>query len=543
MLRFDSLSHMDMPMQQLSEALNSISDGFIVSDNERIVRYINPAAQSLTGWLEQDAVGRALSSIFTHVEETTESTFNAALKPDGQGFELPMINCETMLKSRGGDLFPVEVSINPVMTDGNHQEGIVLTFRNISSKWKALLEIQHQAQRARTLTQTASTLNAELDLKSVLASICTLTNQLLGATATSIYLYDRTRDVYTRVSAVTGRNMPTAGLVAAEMPSNSIEALLTPIERIRILKRDTVLPEIAFENLSLIQGAQLIVLAGIFRQDEVMGFLNMMFLDPSDFVHGDAELIQGIADKAAISITNANLFEQVRQGRQRQHALAQSLVNIQEVERRYIARELHDHLGQSLTGLQFMLERAKNEIVDKKLDFEEMQLLVIDLIDQVREMSHKLRPSMLDDMGLIPTLHWHIERYTKQTGIFVHFRCDDSPQRFSTEVETTAYRIVQEALTNVARYAQAREVNVGISVQNATLWIEVTDKGRGFDMTEVRQKPTSGLGGMRERVDLAGGNLLIRSYENQGTQIIASLPLTDKPVERRKHERQDSSGG
>lgn len=213
-------------------------------------------------------------------------------------------------------------------------------------------------------------------------------------------------------------------------------------------------------------------------------------------------------------------------------------MDIQEAERRHIARELHDHLGQSLTGLQFLLETTKSQVdAGQRERMEEIQLLVGDIIGQVREMSLKLRPSMLDDMGLLPTLHWHLERYANQTNIKVNFKSDEFTKRLPAEIETAAYRIIQEALTNVARYAQVKEVFVGLALQNRTLWVEVLDKGKGFDPSAIKDNPTSGLGGMRERADLAGGYLAINSYPNQGTHILAALPLSGTPLERRKYDR------
>jgi signal transduction histidine kinase len=237
------------------------------------------------------------------------------------------------------------------------------------------------------------------------------------------------------------------------------------------------------------------------------------------------------------------LVEQVRAGRERQRKLAKSLVDIQESERRHIAKELHDHLGQILTGLQFMLENAKKQATDsQRSDLEEIQTAVSDLIGQVREMSLNLRPSMLDDMGLVPTVNWHIDRYTSQTGIHVNFQCDEILERLPPEIENAAYRIIQEALTNVARYAQVKEVFVGLALQEKTLWVEVLDKGRGFDTSVDLDKPSSGLGGMKERASLAGGYLTVRTFINQGTQILAALPLTGEPLERRKYDRNRSVG-
>lgn len=526
----------------LMGVLNGMDDGIIVMDPDGIIRFINPVAQKLTGWDWVEAVGNSLPVVFNNIDDETGSLLEIG---DVRGTQKnkTAARYETLLKSRNGTVLPVEVSIYRIARDEASLEKVVLEFRDISRRREAINEIQRQAKWAQTLAQSASKLNADLDIDHVHFTICDLINQLMNASATVLFLYDRMQDVYSQVSSISKPGLPTMQAGGLEFPSNTIGTRLTPHGRIKTYDRLSDVSDPFYEKLMWGQSATNLVMAGIFRHERLIGFLSIMFMNPSDFVAGDIDLIQGIADQAAISITNANLFGQVRRGRQRQHALAQTLVTIQEDERRYIARELHDHLGQSLTGLQFMLERVKNEQGNvNNPAFEEMQLLVVDLIDQVREMSHKLRPSLLDDLGLIPTLHWHVDRYTRQTGIHVRLQCDELPGRFSTEVETTAYRIVQEALTNVARYAGVSEAYVGITVDSEKLWIEVTDKGLGFDLEQVRQKPSSGLGGMRERVDLVGGKLLIRSYVGQGTQILASLPLTGKPLERRKYERQDNSG-
>ncbi|MFT3894134.1 MAG: sensor histidine kinase [Anaerolineales bacterium] len=270
-----------------------------------------------------------------------------------------------------------------------------------------------------------------------------------------------------------------------------------------------------FPYLTLFQNENIhrLVIAGIFRNQEPMGILASIFITPSTpLQRDDLELLKGLADQAAVSITNANLFRQVRLGREHQRKLAKGIVDVQEEERRHIARELHDHLGQLLTGLQFMLENTKRqEGSAQKASLEEIQRTVGDVIGQVREMSLNLRPGMLDDLGLLPTLQWHLERFTKQTGIEVDFLNNGIEGRFPSEVETAAYRIVQEALTNVARHAHVKQVFVGLITQGEALWIEILDKGKGFDLSGNATKPTSGLGGMQERAILVGGYVVIES--------------------------------
>ncbi len=207
--------------------------------------------------------------------------------------------------------------------------------------------------------------------------------------------------------------------------------------------------------------------------------------------------------------------------------MANRLVQLQEEERRSIARELHDQVGQSLTGLKLMINQAMrspkdngNSILDEAL------LIVTELIQQVREISLTLRPSMLDDLGLLPTLLWHIERYTTQTRIKVNFEHHGLQKSFSQDVCTAVYRIIQEALTNVARYAKVDEVNVQIFVNKDVICLLVEDHGCGFDLTHLSTKAAAGLSGMRERAQLLGGSLTIKTSPGMGTRLIAELPMT-----------------
>jgi signal transduction histidine kinase len=329
-----------------------------------------------------------------------------------------------------------------------------------------------------------------------------------------------------------------------EIPVDALQAFLSRQNPVVVISDIYSYPNLPYFEVYERLGIKSLVIAGLFRGHDLIGALISAFTRKQPALPSDEiTLLQGLADQASSAIENASLFEQVRAGRERQRKLAKSLVDIQEAERRHIAKELHDHLGQILTGLQFTLEAAKNQASGaQRSNLEEIQRSVGDLIGQVREMSLNLRPSMLDDMGLLPTLLWHFDRYESQTGIHVNFQSDKFCERFPMETETAAYRIIQEALTNVARHAQVKEVFVGLIAHDNTLWIEVLDKGKGFDTSADPDRPTSGLGGMRERASLVGGYLYIGSFINQGTQVLAALPLTDKPLERRKYDRNRSTG-
>jgi len=148
----------------------------------------------------------------------------------------------------------------------------------------------------------------------------------------------------------------------------------------------------------------------------------------------------------------------------------------------------------------------------------------------------QLRPSMLDDLGLLSALLWHVQRYTDQTGIHVAFEHVGLDRRlFPPEVETAAFRIIQEALTNVARHARVVEVTVRICLDQNLLFVLVEDHGLGFDPRAVSHGANSGgLGGMRERAALLGGYLVVDSEHGSGTRVVAEFPVVGAE-ERRRH--------
>jgi PAS domain S-box-containing protein len=246
----------------------------------------------------------------------------------------------------------------------------------------------------------------------------------------------------------------------------------------------------------------------------------------------------GTGDKASMLV----VFNDITERKQAQEAIAmqsqriqevsQKLLEVQEQEKRSLAAELHDDLGQSLTSLKLMLEYANGtrSPAERKQRLATARDVITELMNQVRDLSLDLRPAMLDDFGLFAALRWLFDRFQFQTGITVRCNCDlMDERRFGSSIETAAFRIVQEALTNIARYALVQEAQVSIEV-GKELSIEIADQGTGFDVAQTRQKKadSAGLSGMAERAHLLGGRMEIISKKGEGTRIIASLPLKEE---------------
>jgi PAS domain S-box-containing protein len=218
-----------------------------------------------------------------------------------------------------------------------------------------------------------------------------------------------------------------------------------------------------------------------------------------------------------------HLEDMVNQRTQELQSLSRRLISLQEEERRDISRELHDQTGQSLTVLNMLLAKSLRSPETSQSDVKEAQQLVKEVLSQVRALSSSLHPGMLEDLGLLPTLEWYLNDFGKKTGIKVKFDYSELNRNLPGEFNITIYRVIQESLTNIARYAEVKEATVSLTLENQSLSILIEDKGKGF---AVESQPQGvGLRGMRERVNSLKGTLRIHSVPREGTLIEAELPV------------------
>jgi PAS domain S-box-containing protein len=244
-------------------------------------------------------------------------------------------------------------------------------------------------------------------------------------------------------------------------------------------------------------------------------------------VNGDRVVQCNIRDITERRQTEEKLQEYSRKLK----VLSRRLVEAQETERRHLARELHDEIGQSLTSAQINLQtllqspdpESMGALVKESLD------VVEHVLAQVDDISLNLRPTILDDLGLEPALRWFTERQVALVGLRAEFRADPLERRLDPVIETECFRVAQGALTNVVRHAKAKTVIVELRVEAGRLHLRVRDDGAGFDVTAVREQAlrgaTLGLLSMEERAALAGGGLEVKSAPEQGAKVHAWFPL------------------
>ena len=256
----------------------------------------------------------------------------------------------------------------------------------------------------------------------------------------------------------------------------------------------------------------------------------------------ELQLVSAAAQQLGLSLENARLYEEAQAREGLLGRLLRQVVGAQEAERQRIARELHDATGQSLTaislglrGVETVLARDGSPAV---APVQELGSYSAHALGELRQIIADLRPSHLDDLGLVPALRWYLQKYSERRGIRTRLLTSGDALRLPPEYETVLFRITQEALTNIAKHAEATQATVTVSLREPDIHLTIEDDGRGFDPSTLRQSvsPQSttlpggwGLVGMQERAGLLGGRVVIDSQPDQGTRIHVFIPY---PTER-----------
>jgi signal transduction histidine kinase len=269
----------------------------------------------------------------------------------------------------------------------------------------------------------------------------------------------------------------------------------------------------------------------LLAEGRAIGLVTLVKQAPGFFTPEQVKLAEAVAAPASVAITNARLFGEVQSNRKRLETLSRKLVEVQETERRHLARELHDEIGQSLTAILYRLEAVKTSRVNPNGILDEAIGITDRTMQSVRNISLDLHPSLLDEAGLPETLRWYIDRMVRGDTLEVGLSVTPLPEKLPLDVRNACFRIVQEALTNVVRHAEARHARVQIRSSGSRLEVAVWDDGRGFEVEEAygraRIGGSLGILGMQERAELLGGELVFVSSPGVGTTVKAWLPLPD----------------
>ncbi|MBN1991385.1 MAG: GAF domain-containing protein [Anaerolineae bacterium] len=389
-------------------------------------------------------------------------------------------------------------------------------------------EAQKQVDELATMSMVSQTITSTLDLEGTLTGIANHTVRLLEAMAASVVFQDEERGdlwFYTasgQASDVVRGMRLSAGKGIVGWVIEHGEPALVP---------DVTQDPRFFGDFDQQTGftTRSIICVPLQTGEQTIGAIEVMNKQIGSFSQKDLRLLSWLATPAAIAIQNARLFQQVQIGHQRLQSLSRRLVEVQETERHHIARELHDEAGQALTSLMVglrLLEREANSSQTVVAQVAELKRTTNDILENLHRLAINLRPASLDHLGLVAALRQYIKNFDQQhDNLTVQFEMIGlGDGRLPPAVETNLYRIVQEALTNVVRHAQATRIAVLLERRGDQMLTIVEDNGVGFDPQAAEQNSRLGLLGMRERAEMLGGTLVIESTIGTGTTIYVEVP-------------------
>ncbi len=499
--------------------------------NEGAADYLNPRFEQIYGWPEGKL--RDIESFFELVypdpeyrEEVQSMVMADILSRDPSRMEWEGIEITTAQ----GEKRIISAKNIPIYG----QNLMISTVRDITERVQTEDELKKRNRELATLLDVGQQLTSNLELDTLLQAIAeAIVTALPSAEAASLWLYDEDKDQMAVRSWVglddelmAGKTLPLDHSLAGRVYCNRQAYIIDDA----IENPD--FEQVVHPGLRIVRS---VLAAPLLIDDQAVGALFAdSFSRTQAFDQSDLRMLWALGHQAAIALNNALTQQSLQQRSEELRTLAARLAETEETERRRLARELHDQVGQSLAVMAFNLNRAQAEIgsdASKELSgvLDESLTLVNEISQDIRDIMDDLRPAVLDDYGLFAALHWLGDRFEERTGIDVRIEGRDTQTRLASRVETALFRITQEALTNVARHAQANHVTLRIIQRGGQVLLEIEDDGIGLEpesSMENQRKRGWGLINMRERVEAVGGSFNIESSLGEGARIIVKVEGT-----------------
>jgi PAS domain S-box-containing protein len=495
---------------------------------------VNQSWLDLFGYLRHEVIGRTNAELSIIRDQGLRREVIARLRAEGG-----LRNVEVQVRQRSGELRDLIVSI--VNIDLLGPAGCALSAlvditerKRVEAERDQLLEREQLARseaegaldRLRAVESITDSALAQLDLDELLRELLSRVRHALGVDSALVMLLDEEgRTLFARAieglshERVASIRVPVGTGVTGRIAAEGRPLIVNDYSTVDTSGIEGVSPSNLRVLLSSAMGVPLRI------GPKVVGVVAVSSSRPRRFTEEELTLLLLVADRVGPSIERARLVERVHAGRQRLKALSTRLLKAQEEERRRLSIELHDELGQVLTAVKINLETVQRTTgASMSAHLADAISSVVRAMETVRDLALNLRPSVLDDLGLPAALRCYASRFLRDTGIDVHFSIEGEP-RLEPALETAFFRVAQEALTNVARHAQARNVWLDLHLAAESLGLTVRDDGIGFNVDAAWERAIGGaslgLLGMDERVSLLGGRLEVRSSPGSGTEVVA----------------------
>jgi len=391
-------------------------------------------------------------------------------------------------------------------------------------------EVEKKTRELSALFEVTSTASQSLETDRILREVAQKITEIFAFDAARVFLYDAAKDEL-RVEATYETHPELASGVTHLKRGKGISGAVVATGEPIVISDTSTDPrylELTTTKTALKTGQKFLASFPIKYKDQTLGAITCVGRQPRQLAAQEIQLINSMSSQIAVALENSRYYEQTkRQALQlRNYALRQE--SIREKEQTRISREIHDELGQALTALKLevsLLGTRLRSDADLERIIGEISEMLDSTIQTVRKIATQLRPDVLDKLGLIPAIEWHLLEFRKRTGIECNFASSPSDLHLSEPHSTAFFRILQEALTNVARHARASRVQIRLDEKNDQDFLLIEDNGVGIDTEKLADSESLGLLGMQERAHALGGWVVVRRNEKKGTTVTACIPV------------------
>jgi PAS domain S-box-containing protein len=527
----ESIAHLHEAEEQFRILVENLPDAIARFDPNMRYLYVSPSLEQTVGRPAHEIIGRTNRDLGVSSEwsERWEGALRAVFET-GAAEKL-----ELMVPTADGDRY-YDCRLIPERGPEGTVVSVLAVARDVTDRWLAH-EAERQARHvADALREATVALTRRLDRETVLTTLLDRLLLVVPFDHAAVMLIEdpsriSIRALYDgeRVVPLTPESRPqfdpNEHPVVQKILATGAPVLIADVrERPDLQLPGGLSPEASWMGVPL------------FARGDVAGLFALAKREPGFFNEGHLRLAEAMSTQASVAVENAVLFEQMQASTLRMHLLSRRLVEVQESERRHIARELHDEAGQALVSLRYglqLLERdvqaggSATEIVNELLQRTDA------VIDGLHRLAIDLRPPSLDHLGLEAALREYSGQTGAKSGFEVRFKAQGlNDERLPAVVETALYRVVQEAMTNVVRHARATMVDVLVKREGPTVLVMVEDNGVGFDPTRAPHRDRVGLLGLRERAEALGGTLRVESAPGSGTTVVVEVLAVDPHPDR-----------
>ncbi len=511
--------------------LDGLSDAILVIGLDYRLQLVNKAARDLIA-----AEGRQVGDVTALLGRSCGEIFDCRRDEDcpaavvlARGETVKMTHARPDRQS--GRLRYFDVIASPYHDAAGRIIGVIESRRDVTEERDLEETLVRRHEELSILHTVARTLSQSLDLGEMLGRSLDEVLRLTGVDFGAIFLRDEVMGTlqlraHRGFSEDTARAVAQFGMLdgACGGVLESCEVVVVPAlsryrgRRARSLQRER------FNTL---------VHVPLIAKGSSLGSMCVATRREREFDAAARELLFAIGSQIAVAIENARLYAELQRKERLRGELLRKVISAQEEERKRIARDLHDDTSQALTALLYAADEALDlsDPAEIRRTLAGMRTVAQRTLDGVHKLIFDLRPSILDHLGLAPALRWYAQSRLEAAGVRWEIEDAAVPRRLPAEIETALFRVVQEAINNIARHALARNVRIIFAMQQGSLQLDIEDDGVGFDMVSITLSPDSGRGlgllGMQERIDLLGGQFHVDSAPGFGTHIHITVPLKE----------------